>query len=169
MKICSISGGLNIARLVSSNTQNLFRDALEDVEFIREYIGEAALNGGIAGGLHDLNALSQTLSWQARNLTPNETTLSAGLGYSDDRPDRRVERYVGSANEPFVGNKTSDMALIDSASNIFPWIVDRRSLENKWYVSHQNGRSARKKRKFERLYVAAWIGTRGEAWVSKRC
>ena len=165
LKICSIAGGLNIARLVSSDTRNLFRDALEDVELIREYMSEAAYNRGIAGGLHDLDALKETLNWEKRGLSSNETTVTAGLGYSDDRPDRRLERYVGLANEPFVGTKESDMAFIDSASNIFPWIIDRRSRESHWFVSHQNGRSARKHRKFDRLYVAAWMGTRGEAWV----
>ena len=133
------------------------------MEFIREYISEAALNGGIAGGLHTLQGLNQTLDWRARGFSPQDTTVSAGLGYTDDRSDRRIERYVALVNEPFVGTKDSDVALIDSASIIFPWIVDRRSLEEKWYISHQNGRSARKNKDFERLYVAAWIGTRGEA------
>lgn len=165
LKICSVSEGLNIARLSSSQTRNLFRDAIEDVEFIREYISEAAFQGGIVGGLHTLQELNQTLDWEARDLTPQDTTVSAGLGYSDDRKDRRISRYVGLVNEPFVGNKDSDIALIDSASNIFPWIVDRRSIEDKWFVSHQNGRSSPKHRDLERLYVAAWIGTPGEAWV----
>lgn len=165
LRICSIAGGINIARLSSSNTRNLFRDAIEDVEFIREYISEAALNGGIVGGLHTLQGLNQTLDWEARGLSPQDTTVSAGLGYSDDRKDRRIERYVGMINQPFVGDKESDIALVDSASNIFPWIVDRRSVKEKWFVSHQNGQSSQKYKDLERLYVAAWVGTRGEAWV----
>ena len=52
-KICSVSGGLDVVRLVSGNTRNFFRSALEDVEFIREYVSEAALNGGIVGGNSD--------------------------------------------------------------------------------------------------------------------
>jgi 7 transmembrane sweet-taste receptor of 3 GCPR len=177
LQICSVAGGLNIVRLVSANKRTLFLESLEDVELIREYMSEAAYNGGIAGGLHDsLEALDQTLDWQARNLTNNSmssssgmnasSTLAAGLGYSDDRATRRIERYVGLANEPLVGTKQSDLAFVDSASNIFPWIVDRRSAEDKWVLSHQNGRSNHQdKRLFDRLYVAAWIGTRGEAWM----
>eukprot|EP00977_Amphora_coffeiformis_P022174 scaffold10570_cov176-Amphora_coffeaeformis.AAC.24 len=165
LKICSIAGGLNIARLVSSNTRNLFRDALEDVELIREYISEAALHGGIVGELSSLEALNRTLDWQGRNYTQQDTTLDAGIGYVDDSRDRRIERYVSLENEPFVGDKESDLGLVNSAANIFPWIVDRRSVEEKWYVSHQNGKSARERPKFEQLYVAAWIGTRGEAWL----
>jgi len=127
------------------------------------------VNGGIAYGLHDLSRLNQTLDWEARNLTPSHTTVAAGLGYTDDRKDRRVERHVSMADrQPFVGTKVSDLALIESASNIFPWIVDRKSAQDKWWLSHQNGRSLERKssdRKFDRLYVAAWIGTRGEAWM----
>jgi hypothetical protein len=179
-KICTVRGGLDVARLVSSNTRSLFRSAIEDVELIREYISEAAYNGGLAGGLSDLDGLAATLDWQARNMSSAETTVSAGLGYSDDRPNRHVERYVSTAaNEPFVGTKALDMALVDSASNIFPWIVDRRSVPSKWWVNHTNGRTllfddddgglgAETETKdhgnyFAQLYTAAWIATKGEA------
>jgi hypothetical protein len=166
LKSCTVSGGLDIARFYSSNLRNLFRGALEGVEFIRKYFSEAAYNQGIAGGLYDLEALTQTLSWQNRNMTPADTTLTAGLGYVDDRSDRRMERYVGLVNEPFLGTKASDMALIDSVSNIFPWIVDRKSDESNFWRPHQNGRSdVRESKPLDRLYTAAWIGTRGEAWM----
>jgi hypothetical protein len=178
-KICTVRGGLDVARLVSSNTRSLFRSAIEDVELIREYISEAAYNGGLAGGLSDLDGLAATLDWKARGLSSSETTLSAGLGYSDDRPDRHVERFVATAaNEPFVGTKALDMALVDSASNIFPWIVDRRSVPSKWWVNHTNGRTllfdddagfdaeteiTDQENYFAQLYTAAWITTKGEA------
>jgi hypothetical protein len=68
--------------------------------------------------LSDLDGLAATLKWQARNLSSAETTVSAGLGYTDNRPDRHVERWVSTAaNEPFVGTKALDMVLVDSASN----------------------------------------------------
>jgi hypothetical protein len=141
-KICSVTGGLDVARLVSSNTRSLFRSAIEDVELIREYISEAALNRGIVGGLSDLDAMSGTLDWKSRGKSPMDTTVTAGLAYCDDRVDRRVDRFVSlSDNQPFQGDKSADMALIDSASNLFPWIVDRRSVASKWWVNHANGRS----------------------------
>lgn len=168
LKICSIVGGLDIARLFSSYTRNFFQGAIEDVELIREYISEAAVNGGIAG-FHDLEAIARTVDWKARNLTSKSTTVEAGLGYCDDRSDRRVERFVSLANEPLTGDKASDLSIIDSAANIFPWIVDRKSVEEKWWLKdHQNGRSegpTKEKFRFEQLYVAAWIGTLGEAWL----
>jgi hypothetical protein len=184
-KICTVSGGLDVARLVSSNTRSLFRSAIEDVELIREYISEAAYNGGLAGGLSDLDGLAATLDWQSRNMSPAETTVSVGLGYTDDRSDRHVDRFVSaSPNQPFVGTKALDMALVDSASNIFPWIVDRRSVPSKWWVNHTNGRTllfgdnkdaslggaelneaTDHENYFAQLYTAAWIGTKGEAWL----
>jgi hypothetical protein len=127
-KICTVSGGLDVARLVSSNTRSLFRSAIEDVAF--------------ACGLSDLDNLAATLDWQARNLSSAETTVSAGLGYTDNRPDRHVERWASTAaNEPLVGTIALDMALVDSASKIFPWIVDRRSVPSKWWLNHTDGRT----------------------------
>jgi hypothetical protein len=185
-QICSISGGLDVTRLVSISTRSLFRSALEDVEFIREYLSEAALNNGIVGGLSDLDAMAATLDWQARGKTSGDTTITAGLGYCDDREDRRVDRYVSllEKSQPLVGQKATDMALIDTASNILPWIVDRRSVPSKWWVSHTNGHSQLVVEKnanetttglptedssdyhhFQQLYTAAWIGTKGEAYL----
>jgi hypothetical protein len=173
-KICSATGGLDVARLVSSNTRSLFRSAIEDVEFIREYISEAAYNHGIVGGLSDLDAIAATLDWQARGKSPRDTTVTAGLAYCDDREDRRVDRFVSlSNNQPFHGDKAADMALIDTASNILPWIVDRRSVPSRWWTNHTNGRSTLDEttetdmtdsdNQFQQLYTAAWIVTKGEA------
>jgi hypothetical protein len=183
-QICSVSGGLDVTRLVSISTRNLFRSTLEDVEFIREYISEAALNSGIVGGLSDLDGMAATLDWQARGKTSGDTTITAGLGYCDDREDRRMDRFVSLSENslPLVGNKATDMALIDTASNILPWIVDRRSVPSKWWVSHSNGHSQLVVEKnanettsglpteessdyhhFQQLYTAAWISTKGEA------
>jgi hypothetical protein len=185
-QICSVSGGLDVTRLVSISTRSLFRSALEDVEFIREYISEAALNNGIVGGLSDLDDMAATLDWQARGKSSGDTTITAGLGYCDDREDRRVDRYVSLSENslPSVGNKATDMALVDTASNILPWIVDRRSVPSKWWVSHTNGHSQLVVEKsanesttglptvessdyhhFQQLYTAAWIGTKGEAYL----
>jgi hypothetical protein len=180
-KICAVSGGLDLARLVSSNTRSLFRSAIEDVELIREYISEAALNGGLVGGLSNLDSMAATLDWRARGMSSGDNTNTAGLGFCDDREDRRVERFVSeSSNKPFVGTKAVDMALVDTASNIFPWIVDRRSVPTKWWVNHTNGRTLLdsesadnstddstndSENQFQKLYTAAWIGTHGEAWL----
>jgi hypothetical protein len=185
-QICSVSGGLDVTRLVSISTRSLFRSALEDVEFIREYISEAALNSGIVGGLSDLDDMAATLDWQAREKTSGDTTITAGLGYCDDRNDRRMDRFVSLSENslPSVGNKATDMALVDTASNILPWIVDRRSVPSKWWVSHTNGHSQLVVEKnanettsglptedssdyhhFQQLYTAAWIGTKGEAYL----
>eukprot|EP00977_Amphora_coffeiformis_P026558 scaffold27769_cov176-Amphora_coffeaeformis.AAC.9 len=173
-KICSVSGGLDVTRLVSSTTRSLFRSAIEDVELMREVIGESAYNGGVASGMYKLDELSHTLAWRERStpefpLTANDTTVTAGLGYSDDNPDRHIERYVSlSENAPLVGNKETDMAMVEAAGNIFPWIVDRRSVPSKWALDHQNGKTLPnegKSNKIEQLYTAAWIGTKGEAWL----
>ena len=167
LKICSVSGGLDIARLFSSSTRSFFSSAIDDVELIREYISEATVNGGIQG-FHDMEAMLQTVDWKARNLTSG-VAAKEKLGFVDDRVDRRVERFVSLVNEPLAGDKATDIAMIDSASNILPWIVDRKSVEGKWWLKdHQNGRSegpTKEKFRFERLYVAAWIGTYGDAWL----
>jgi hypothetical protein len=192
-QICSLSGGLDVTRLVSISTRSLFRSALEDVELIREYISEAVLNQGIVGGLSNLDDMATTLDWQARGKKFGDTTITAGLGYCDDRIDRRLDRFVSlsETSQPSVGNKATDMALIDTASNIFPWIVDRRSVPSKWWLNHTNGHSHLVVEKnvnnettttttttglpateesgdynhFQQLYTAAWIGTKGEAYL----
>lgn len=169
--ICNAQEGLDVTRVVSSNTRQFFQGAIEDVELIREYVSQAASNGGIVGGFSDLNALSHSLQWKARGLPRGSTTLDAGLGYVDDRPNRLIDRYVtvnSRPGQPIVGDKQTDMRIIDTVSNIFPWIVDRRSLEKQWYASHQNGRSegpAKEPFLFESLYTAAWVGTFGISWA----
>ncbi|KAI2506306.1 hypothetical protein MHU86_8136 [Fragilaria crotonensis] len=167
-KICNVLGGLDVTRFVSSNTRQVFKGAIEDVELIREYVSLAAGNQGIVGGFSDLKALNNSLDWKGRGLSEGTTTVDAGLGYVDDRSDRLMDRYVGLREQPFVGDKQNDLMLIDTLSNLFPWLVDRRSVEKKWFKPHQNGRSEGPTKEpfvFETLYAAAWIGTYGNAWV----
>ena len=167
-KICNVLGGLDVTRFVSSNTRQVFQGAIDDVELIREYVSLAAVNKGIVGGFSNLKALNNSLEWEARGFEEGDTTVDAGLGYSDDRMDRIMDRFVGLPEEPFVGDKESDLKLADVVSNIFPWIVDRRSTEKKWFKPHQNGRSegpTKERFVFETLYTAAWLGTYGNAWV----
>ena len=168
-KICNVLGGLDITRLVSSNTRNFFKGAIEDVELIREVVSESATNGGITGGFSDLAQMNETLDWSDRNLPDGTTTVGAGIGYTDDRKNRRMERFVSLAqNEPFIGDKAHDMGIVDTVSNIFPWIIDRKSKEKHWWLSHQNGKSQGTMKEpflFDSLYTAAWIGSYGEAWA----
>jgi serine/threonine protein kinase len=167
-KICNVLGGLDVTRFVSSNTRQVFKGAIEDVELIREYVSLAAANQGLVGGFSDLKALNNSLDWKGRGLTKGNTTVGAGLGYVDDRSDRMIDRYVGLREQPLVGDKQNDLMLIDTLSNLFPWIVDRRSVEKKWLKPHQNGRSEGPSKEpfvFDTLYAAAWIGTYGNAWV----
>ena len=163
-KICTISGGLDVTRFVSRTTSNFFRSAIEDVELIREVISEGAINGGIAKAA-TLDQLANSLDWEARGLNPNDTTLTAGLAYADDRQDRRVERTVSiHPNAPFVGTKESDLALTESAATILPWLVDRRSIPTKWHLSHENGRvfPVQDEGASEQAYKAAWLLSYGE-------
>jgi serine/threonine protein kinase len=167
-KICSVLGGLDVTRLVSSSTRSFFGGAIEDVELVREFVSEAITNQGLRGGLSDLSALNQTLDWAARGFDGPTTTLEAGMGYCDDRSDRRIDRLVSVPNKPLVGDKQTDMAIVDSVSLLFPWIVDRKSNHKSWWVDHQNGRSEGSKKEpflFDALYTAAWIGSYGEAWA----
>lgn len=167
-KICSVLGGLDITRLVSSNTRSFFGGAIEDVELIREFVSTAAMQQGIVGGLSDFDQISQTLDWEARGFDSPTTTVEAGLGVVDDRIDRDMERFVSFSNEPLVGDKQTDMRILNSVSLVFPWLVDRKSNEAKWWLGHQNGRSEGQTKEpflFEALYTAAWIGTYGEAWA----
>jgi hypothetical protein len=79
--------------------------------------------------------------------------------YTDDRPDRRVDRFAGFANEPFVGDKESDFAIVDAMSPLLPWIMDRRSKEENWWKDHKIGKSQGDKKEpfmFDALYTAAW-------------
>lgn len=40
-----------------------------------------------------------------------------------------------------TGVAFADKALIDAVSFLFPWLVDWKSNEERWWVDHQNGRS----------------------------
>ena len=91
LKMCSPLGGVDLVRLQSSHTRALFQAGIDDAELTRAYFNEAMLNGGLAGTLSNLTNLEQSLDWQARGSPPNSTTLSAGLGWVDDRSDRCVE------------------------------------------------------------------------------
>jgi serine/threonine protein kinase len=169
-RICNVLGGLDVTRFVSSNTRNLFQGAIEDVELIREYVHEAFLNGGIGGGFSDLQAMNASLEWKERNFSRETTTYEAGLGYVDDRANRRIDRNVAefSSEMPLVGDRQTDMQIVDTLSNLFPWLVDRRSVESSWYITHKNGRSEGKEKapfRFSTLYTAAWFGTHGNAWM----
>lgn len=166
-KICNILGGLDLTRLRSFQTLSLFKDGIEDVELMREVVTKSMYNGGLAGGLSNLDELSSTLDTLARGLSPNiTTTLSAGLGWVDDRADRRIERQVTTPNQPFVGDKQADATFSDTVSNILPWIRDRRAKERHWYNSHQNGRTegiSKAEVPYDSLYIGVWIVTPGDA------
>ena len=167
LKICSVLGGLDLTRLRSSEARSLFKGTIEDVELIREYVSEAITNGGLKGGLSDLQDLRNTLDWEARGLDPSLDTLTAGLGYSDDRIDRRIDRMTSSSsNLPFVGNKETDAVMMDVVSNILPWIVDRKKNEDLWFLDHQNGRNQMPGSEplvYESLYMQAYILSWGDS------
>ena len=169
-KICSVLGGLDITRLVSSNSRSFFQSAIEDVELIREFVGVAAITGkGIRGGISTLQGLEQTLDWRGRGFEERITTVQANLAYVDDRPDRTMERFVAiNTDKPLVGDQETDLAIVNSLNLIFPWIVDRKSVQSKWWTPHQNGQSqgpSKEPFRFESLYTAAFLGTYGEAWA----
>jgi hypothetical protein len=109
--------------------------------------------------------MNHSLQWKARGLQEGMTTVDAGLGYTDDRSARIIDRYVSvNVDQPMVGDKQTDMRIVDTVSNLFPWLVDRRSVESQWYTNHQNGRSEGPDKEpfmFESLYTAAWIGSNG--------
>ena len=109
LKICDVLGGLDITRLYSLDTRSLFREAIEDVELVREYMTEAIISGAreFAPVLEDL-ANSLDFESRANNLTAADTTVTAGLAWVDDKIDRRMERYVSeSRNMPHNGDKAS--------------------------------------------------------------
>lgn len=166
LAVCSVPNLLDITRLRSRETRSIFSAAIEDVELIREYYTESMYNQGINGGMHDLVELAYSYDWLGRGTTPM-TTVEAQLGWADDRMDRRMDRYVSTSdNEPNVGTKQSDIKAFDASSNLFPWLVDRRSREAQWYVSHQNGRSegpGKQPLPAEKLYTAAWSVSWGDA------
>lgn len=171
LQICSTTGGLDIVRLYGVHTRNYFQRAIDDVEFVREFISSNALGKEELYNSSDLlDRLASSLQWEARGFPENTTTLEAGLAYTDDSPNRRVDAFVGLANEPLVGDKGTDLAFVLPVANILPWIVDRMSPEHLWWSQdHQNGRSEGSEKprfKFDQaLYVAAWVGSFGEAWM----
>jgi hypothetical protein len=167
-RICSVQSGLELTRLTSIVARNVFQGAIDDVEQMREYMTEAMVyGGGPVNGFDTLDALAATLDWEARGFKQPTNSVEAGLGWTDDRADRRVELVVATINEPLVGNKEADMKMCETLSSLLPWIVDRKSLERLWWLTdHQNGRSegdAKQAFRFEQLYTAAWITTYGEA------
>jgi serine/threonine protein kinase len=168
-KICNVVGGLDVTRTVSSQTQRVFREAIKDVELIREYVSLATTNKGILGGFSDLKALNESLQWRKRGFTQKTTTVQAGIGYSDDRQGRDIDRFVSISNEnPYTGDKETDLRIADTLSNILPWIVDRRSIERRWWTPHQNGRCEGPDKEpfmFDSLYTAAWFGTYSNVWM----
>jgi hypothetical protein len=170
-RICSVQSGLELTRLTSIETRNVFQGAVEDIELMREYVTESMSYGGddLANGFpfQTLNDLAVTLDWQARGYPTPKTTIQAGLGYVNDRKDRRVDLYVSLMNKPRAGNKEADLLLVQTLSSLLPWIVDRKSVERLWWLTdHQNGRSegaTKDEFQFAQLYTAAWINTYGEA------
>ncbi|CAB9529589.1 Receptor-type guanylate cyclase gcy [Seminavis robusta] len=167
-KICDAIGGLDVTRLVSTNARNFFAEAIDDVELMREYLSESALTANWTSDFDSLDELAATLDWQARNLTRGTTSVEAGLGYTDDRPNRRMDRFVGLAHQPLVGDLYTDFLMMDALSPLLPWIVDRKSREDVWWKSHQNGRSEGDKKEsfmFESLYTAAWVVSKADAVV----
>lgn len=165
LAVCSIPNLLDITRLRSRETRSTFAAAIEDVELMREYYTESMYNEGIVGGMSDLTEMAYSYDWLGRGAVP-KTTVEAEMGWVDDRMDRRMERYVStSENTPNVGTKQSDMKAFDASSNLFPWLVDRRSREAEWYISHQNGRSegsGKAPLPAEKLYNAAWTVSWGD-------
>jgi hypothetical protein len=165
LAVCSVPNLLDITRLRSRETRSIFSAAIDDIELIREYYTEAMYNSGITGGMSDLVELSYSYDWLGRGTVPM-TTVAAQLGWVDDRKDRRMDRYVSTSdNEPNVGTKQVDLKALDASSNLFPWLVDRRSREAEWYVSHQNGRTegfGKAPLPAEKLYTAAWTVSWGD-------
>ena len=72
-------------------------------------IGEVATNGGIGHRL-SLTELEHSLDSRGRGIKDETitTTIEAGLGYSDDRPDRRMEFYVSLNGTHGLSQHTSE-------------------------------------------------------------
>jgi hypothetical protein len=133
---------------------------------MREYAGEMAFAGNWTSEFASLEELGRTLDWKARNMTNGSTTVDAHLGYTDDRLDRRIERYAPLNSTPPVGDPYTDFLFMDSLAALIPWIVDRRSKESGWWLDHQNGRSEGDRKdafKFDSLYIGGWTMARGSA------
>ena len=113
LKICDVLGGLDVTRVYSHDTRSLFQGAIDDVELMREYMSEAIVNGAREFA-PILNDLATSLDFEARNLTMNDTTVTAGLAWVDDRIDRRMDRYVSeSKNLPHTGDKVCYLVSFD--------------------------------------------------------
>ena len=190
-KICNVLGGLDVTRFVSRDARAFFAGAIDDVELVREVIGEVATNGGVGNRLTLSGRLAHSLDRSGREAANNslpvgvETTVEAGMGYVDDSPDRRMEIYVSLAelegsNNNHGGGDThkskerrkdkveAELNIVQAASLIFPWIVDRKSKTKYWWISHENGRSEGPEKapfRFDALYSAAWIGSYNDAWA----
>ena len=159
-KICDVLGGLDVTRLVSNNARSFFAAAIEDVELVREFFTESLRHQSYVGPFPNLGEMSRSLDGKARGISDqNFTTVSAGLGYTDDRPDRRVDRYTSLAGGPLVGDRQSDFDMLDSLSPLFPWLLDRKSKEDFWWKDHLAGNSQGEKKEpfeFDALYTAVW-------------
>ena len=181
-KICSVLGALDVTRFISRDAQSFFAGAIEDIELIREVISENASNGGV-GHRMTLAELNTTLDRHGRGYDDDDsiqTTLEAGLGYVDDRPDRRIDLWVSLFNLGAKATRQSyynstdkvdasaELAIIQAAALIFPWVVDRKAKPSFWSLDHQNGRSTGRMKApfhFDSFYSAAWIGSWGETWA----
>jgi hypothetical protein len=166
-KICDVLGGLDVTRLVSRNARTFFTSAIDDVELMREYLNEAT-GYQQTREFASLEEMALTLDWNGRNLPNGTTTIDAGLGYTDDRRDRRIDRFVSLLGEPMVGNQETEFFMVDAASPLFPWIVDRKSKERSWRKDHQIGESQGGEKEpfmFDALYVAAWLVSYGQVCI----
>ena len=166
----------------------LFFRAIDDVELVREVISEVAINGGLGHQL-SLDELDHTLDRVGRikeglldvdddivDSSIINSTVEAGLGYVDDRPNRRMDMYVSLNGTNGLSQHTNtsrqnvetQLAMVQAASIIFPWIVDRKSKKDYQYVTHLNGWSEgldKEPFRFNQLYTAAWIGSTAETWA----
>ena len=167
-KICDVLGGLDVTRLVSRNARTFFTAAIDDVELLREFLNEATGHQTRSSDFASLAEMAQTLDWQGRNLPNGTTTLTAGLGYTDDRRNRRIDRFAGLFREPLVGDQETEFFMMDALSPIFPWIVDRKSKASSWKKEHQIGKSQGDEKEpfmFDALYVAAWLVSYAEVVI----
>ena len=164
-KICDVLGGLDVTRLVSTRARSFFASAIDDVELSREFLTESVgYRDSRNADFTTLQEMSQSLDWEARGLKPNMTTVDAGMGYADDRPDRRIDRFMSITEGPLVGDKQSDFDMIDTYSSLLPWLVDRKSKQEFWWRNHTAGHSEGDKKEpfaFDSLYTAAWATTWG--------
>jgi hypothetical protein len=167
-KICNVLGGLDVTRLVSRNARNFFAAAIDDIELMRESLSEAVAHENRTTHFVSLEEMSRSLDWKARGLAEGSTSVDAGLGYVDDRVDRRVDRYANLMSQPLVGDKDSAFAMGDAISPIIPWIVDRKSKESSWHKAHENGESEGDEKEpftFDALYTAAWFNCYSNAVI----